>query len=278
MNPREVAGAFWFIVFVAVAMRSATVRLAVFGAARLLLNRKILAVNMTGLLWAAPVVGAGIMLGLLGSHNAFAAVAWLLVVPLSMVMGILRSDNRIGVLRQAVMRSVSLTAIIEFFASNWTFPLAVEMLLVPLATIVVATLTVAQAQEQHRDVARVLTWMVVALGTIIMLNAGTAFVRGASLSAIADILKNLAAPVWLLVGFTPWVALVAVYSDYDQALIRLRLHGVTARDARVCIARVVTILGARHQLVSQWRDAITTERVRSPRQAIDLARALRDGR
>lgn len=275
MNPREIAIAVWSLVLLIYAMRSADVRVAMARTLRLLTRGRVLAVNLTGLLWALPVVASGIVLGLLGPSDVFATLVWLATVPLFLLFDVVSAKHRVGLIRRVVLKSLSISAMIEFVASNWTFTLPVEMVLVPITTVLVALVTVSQGRDEYQDVRRLLSPAVGTIGLVILLNGLSGLVRSASWTSLADAAVAFAGPVWLTIGFTPWVGLVAIYSDYDSAWTHLRAIGTPARNVKRSALRVFWILGLRHDLVVQWRDQVIQRRVRSPREAVDIAREVR---
>ena len=132
------------------------------------------------------------------------------------------SVGGVGELRRLAMRTVAFTAVVEFVSNAYTFPLPVEMLLVPTVVILVTLTSFADRRPEfaiHTDTVQ---------GALCCFVRGNAYadliylVQHAGQLASADRAREFLLPLILTVAFLPYFYLVQMVMAWQTALSMLK--------------------------------------------------------
>jgi hypothetical protein len=116
-----------------------------------------------------------------------------------------------------VRQGVSLTAIVEFVANFYVFPLLVEMIVIPVLMAVYAMQAVAGTKAEYATVKKLLDGTAIAFGVVLVAYAVVRTASDAANLASSQTLMEFALPILLTAGFLPFVYGVARYSRFDHA-------------------------------------------------------------
>ena len=135
----------------------------------------------------------------------------------------------------------------RLLVSTYTFPLAVELLLVPLLTVIVMMDTVARLEEEHVVVATFTSALLAATGLTVL---GFAFTKAAldygALGSMHTVRKVLLAPILSLL-FSPFLYALMLVAAYEMLFVNLEV-GVEKDDALKRYAKRKVLLHCRWSL------------------------------
>jgi len=152
-NNREIATAFWLLAFATWVLRKPDVRHSLTAGLRAACHIKIVASVCVMLLYTAAAVGLLTMLGLWKVGLLKDTIVWFGVSAMAMMVRFVASDHRGSILRKVVFDSVKIVIILEFLLNTYTFSLPVELILVPLLTLIAAAGAIAGLDTKHSAVA-----------------------------------------------------------------------------------------------------------------------------
>jgi hypothetical protein len=152
-------------------------------------------------------------------------VVWFVTVGIGfyMSMGDVAKD---GFFRKALKRAVGATVFVEVFLNLAVFPLPVELVLLPVLTLLTMLAVISESKSEYALAHRLVN------GVLSLLGIG--FFVYVSVRLIGDLdadhtMRALALPVWLTLGAVPLIYVVGLWSAYQLAFIRI---GFAAEDAR----------------------------------------------
>ena len=213
----------------------------------------------------APVVGLGLwvtflawmftLVGLWSPDLTGPLMVWALTVGIGMLMDVGKT-NRPGWWRGQVRKAFALTAFAEALTNLVVFGFLVELVLVPVLTVLVLMAAVS-AGDRRLAPARTLVEAILAIAGVGLL--GFVLVQlFSNLSGLDDAARTFVLPFWLTLGSLPFVYLVGVWSGYQVAFNFLRGE---ARGRALWRGRfaLLTGLGANARTANQFRTYEATQ-------------------
>ncbi len=149
-------------------------------------------------------------------------VLWFCLTGLVLMFSAMTSDHDENVLQASLRDSVKFIIVFEFLVSEYTFPLAAELVLVPVLTFIAMVNVVAESREEHASAAKLLGWVQAIAGLAILIYAVRAAASDlATLNNFDTARKILVAPV-LSILLAPAIYMVLLVSTYETLFLRLR--------------------------------------------------------
>ncbi|MDP4534699.1 hypothetical protein Q3O60_00630 [Alkalimonas collagenimarina] len=124
--------------------------------------------------------------------------------------------------QHSVIDNLKLLAILQFIVSVYTFPLWVEVLLVPILVLISAMLAIAERDNKYHQVKALLEYCLAFFG--ITLIAHTAYMLTVNFISFGNekTAYDFFVPPLLTLCYLPFVFVMLVYSTYEQVFIRLQ--------------------------------------------------------
>jgi hypothetical protein len=134
------------------------------------------------------------------------------------------------VLATLLKDSIKVIVIFEFVINTYTFPLSVELLLIPILTIVAGMDTVARADSKYRDGAKLISWIQALAGfSILAFALNRALADYASLFTLEAIRSLFFGPIMIMLHL-PFMYLLMLYAAYELVFVRLEMGGSKDRS------------------------------------------------
>ncbi|WP_088284773.1 hypothetical protein [Kineosporia sp. A_224] len=190
---------------------------------------KILAIFVGLWCYTAVALLAAGMGGLWGVGLLKDAVLW------SVSAGVLLVARGIGkrptrYFRTVLLQILTVSAVVQFVASLYSFSLAVELVAVPCAVLLGALEATARLQGQHQ-VKNIFVWVLSIWGLVVVTNSGLQLLARWEHIDWGIVVRQAALPIWLTAAVVPYAYVVALVSDYEVLLGRWRWQA-RARDGR----------------------------------------------
>jgi uncharacterized membrane protein len=260
MNTRETATLVWSVLALVFALAIPSLRTIVRDGLRIL-RQPVAAVLLasTTLLAASATVA----LDLLGYWRALmipATVAWFLGTAIAGTF----SMGGVGELQRLVARAVALTALIEFVANAYTFPLPVELLLVPGVVVLVLLASFADLRPEFAIVRAPLRALCIALFLGTLTPTVVFVVQHVGQLASAERAREFLLPLVLTIAFIPYLYGVRMVVAWQTALSMLKGE---MQD------RPSLLKKARRALISSCRVSLSRIQMFEPQFRLRLAAA-----
>jgi hypothetical protein len=233
LNSREQAALVWIVVSAGLAFWEVPG----IGAQLVVLTRSFLAPRLLLGIWipatafAVGVVYLAYRLGLWHTTSVRETLYWYVGVAL-VLAGSAAHASDLGKLRKLFGRVFKVTIAIEFLVNLYVFPLAVELVVIPLAVLFAGVQVVAERDPKLAPARNVATFILIALGVVTVALALTSAARDLDGLLTGEHLEQFVVPLALTVAFAPFVYLIALWSTYEQVFIRLDIYGRDAGDVR----------------------------------------------
>jgi hypothetical protein len=258
LNPRETATLVWAAVLLAFVLRNRDVRRSAASLGRILFRRPIRTILVATMGVATTLVTGLALVGYWRPSMVDETLAWFVGTG---VVATFNSTDSAG-LRRLLTRTVALVSIVEFLTNAYTFPLLVELALVPTVFFLIASIRLVQSRREFAAARRPLAGMGVAVivGTLTPAMAHVLLHPGQV--ATTDNAKAFLLPVILTACFLPYLYGVRLLVVRQTTLAMLK-HGLQEqpelyRYAKCAVIRLCGISLARAQLFEsefRWRMA-----------------------
>lgn len=159
--------------------------------------------------------------------NLKSTLLWWLTVGFTSIFEAQRLKDKPHVLRKLVRDAFTLSAVILFIAELVSFPLWVELLMLPALVFLALLIAVGEHQTDKPGVPRVL---ILLRGLQILANLTilgfSYWLVAASVSEFWSLntLREFGLPLLLWLMFIPFIFLLAVYMTYEEAFIHLQMR------------------------------------------------------
>lgn len=270
---REVATAAWVIIFIAWALSREDIRRAILKLARVLLGRMIV---LSLALIAVYVYAETRILSLIGlwdNSHVKDTIIWALTVALIMFVNLSKIRDDDEFFRKSALSNFNASVIVSFFVNLYSFPLVVELLLVPLLALLVALQTFAQLKEEYKILRAPLDSVLATIGLAILVYVAYAIYSDFYSFVSFQIAKDFAVPPALSLLFLPITYGFVLLLRYESLFGRLRYYVPDDNLRRYIKYRLVWVYGVNIWRLNRWAAALPSFELRSKS---DLLESLRE--
>jgi uncharacterized membrane protein YidH (DUF202 family) len=254
LNTRETALAVWLAVFLVYVLAKRDVRSSFGSLFKLVLGSAFLA----GFLATAAAYAAGTVLllrhfGYCGEHMVATAAIWFVGIGLVALFNTKPTDG--NYFRRLVRHNVALVAIVEFVVNLHTFPLLVELVLVPIALLLAGTQAVADINPEFAAARKPLAWCLTLIGLMSLSFSLAYLVANFGEVATIEKVEEFLLPLTLTICFIPFLYIVRMVTVYQTMLSMIRFgfrdNVALYRPARRLIVRSCGLSLSRTQMFEE---------------------------
>jgi hypothetical protein len=223
LNTRETALAFWLAVFLVFVLLKPGVRRGFASLGKLIFTSTLLfGVIASAAAYAGACAYALDRVGYLDQSMVALAAVWF-----SFALAVTFTTRNVDAsyYRKVLLRNLGAAALIEFVVNVHTFPLPVELVLVPLSIIFVLMLTVAEGNPEFEQMRKLLAWVAVVPGLVAIVYSINYVARNWSDAVTAEKVKELFLPFVLTAVFLPF-AVATKYFVVWQTMLHMIKAGL----------------------------------------------------
>ena len=240
-NNREIAIAFWLLALAVCGLRKPDIRNSLGGVVRAFCDLKVLAAVCLMLLYVAVIVASFAAIGIWKVDLLKDTIVWFFVGAMAMMVRFNTADNKDNVFRKILTDSIKIIIFLEFLVNTYTFPLIVELIIVPLLTSIAMIDAVATRNEEHALVAKLAKRVQTVIGFVII---GIAIYRAVTdfqnLKSVDTFRSIVLAPLLSVLMF-PFIYIMLVFSQYELVFLRLDFGAEKTRQLKRYARRHIMI-------------------------------------
>jgi hypothetical protein len=252
VNNRDWAVVIWLAIAIIFFGRQKEVRSSFGQVLRTVAGPKILVPLLAMPAYIAALVYLGWRLGLWNDELVKDTIIWVIGPAMALFVNSASAGKSEHFFRRAALSTVKYTVLVEFYLNLVVLPLAAELVLVPVVTLVALLTVVAATEDRYRQVHQFLsvTSVVIGLGLLVYVTVRVA-TDWREFDTLHE-LQVLALPVWLTVGVLPYIYGLSVYANYETTFMRVDLATENKRSRRNAKLALVTGLRLRVRAVSHF--------------------------
>jgi hypothetical protein len=123
---------------------------------------------------------------------------------------------------QLVRRNLTLAVLIQFIGSLHTFPLPIELVLVPVLFLIVGCLALASSDSQYAQIKKPLETLLSLIGIVVLLFSAKYLVTHFSEIVTRERIREFFLPLLLTALFVPFFYIVALFGSYQTMFVMVR--------------------------------------------------------
>ena len=204
----------------------------------------------------------GSKLSLWRSDLAKGTLIWLLVSGLVMLFSFDKASKEPHFFRRGVIAVFGVSAFLECFMNFFVLSLIGELLLQPVLFVLAGISMVASRNDRYHSVKRLADSLLALIGFSLFAFTAQQFYSNWCRIDKHTLLLQLALPIWLAIGFLPFIYLLSLYADYESAFRRIDRETADWRvRLRTKLALVTKLhFGTRdtHAFTQPWSKQITS--------------------
>jgi hypothetical protein len=174
--------------------------------------------------------------------------------------------------KHSVLDNLKLLAILQFVVGVYTFPVWIEILLVPVLVLISAMTAIAEMDRKHHQVKVLLEYCLSVFGVILIVY--TLYMLATSFDEFANE-KNaydFFVPPLLTLFYLPFVFFMLVYSTYEQVFIRLKFSISNKLHRNLAKIYALVFLNLRLSLLDRWSYHVARVKVKSHSDIVESFR------
>lgn len=232
LSNREAALMIWLLILLSLALLYKETRSSLWDIVKTLFQKKLLLVSILTLLY----IGLELLLFWFfkrwDTSNIKETVFWISGTAFVLLFNIDRTSKEDDFFRMAVLRSLRLTAVVEFIVNFYSFSLWLELFLLPFLTFIVMIDAVAKVKEEYKSITRLTDNIMTLFGVAILLYITFRTIKDYRVFATLNNLWIFMLPFLLTLFFIPFLYFLAIYVTYENLFIRLNI--LLSRDPEIC--------------------------------------------
>ncbi len=255
LNNREIAIALWLLaisIYIFSSSKMADVRTAFKGVLSAFFARQIISILCLMVIYMALVIYCLFELELWNAEQIKNTVFWCASVGFMSLFKLEQIKKDKSFFKHSVIDNLKLLAILQFVVGVYTFPLWIEILIVPVVVIIGAMLAIAETDKKYHQVKALLEYCLSFFGVVLIVYTlymlTTNFGEFGKEKTAYDFFVS---PLLTLL-YLPFVFFMLVYSTYEQAFIRLKFS-IKNRFLRYAAKLYAFVLiNVRLSLLERW--------------------------
>lgn len=258
LNNRELAGLIGLGIIALALVGIRSTREALPGLIKLFVQPVILVPILTVVAYAFVLVVLAERLGLWEERLLVETVFWVAGPGMVLFFGVATRKRDDQLLRQTVRRAFGATAFLQVAIGFFVFSLPIELILLPVMTFLLLLSMAAETREDARPVQRIVDALLTVIVLGLLTYAVTHIVAEWDTLDTAYMVRALFLPLYLTVGFLPYLSVIGLWTSYDHAFRfidhatedtaarrRAKLGLILALRRRTALARSLTLFQAR---------------------------------
>lgn len=223
LNNREIATGVWLLAFFIWVSTKREVRKSFRAVVAAFLSRFILVPIILMVSYIILLLIGLECIGLWENHQVKNVVLWFFTAAMYSFFKVTKAAEDKHNFSHAVRENLKIIVVLQFVISVYTFSLWVELIFVPVISMLVAVMTYTQSYEKYKPVETLVSKLVEGIGLFII--AYTVYMIFAAFGDLAQTksIYDLLVPTTLSIMLLPFLYLLATYTSYQEVFVRLNV-------------------------------------------------------
>ena len=221
---RELAIIIWLAIFIAFLLCKKAIRgNTILSVIKSILNRKILAYLVSFLFYFSLFIYFFYYFGWWDASNLKDTIIWYIFagIPIGFVVATSKLKN--GYWRSLILNNLKLTVLVEFIVNFFTFPIIVELVIVPVIALLAWINSYSKHFGEYKDVEKLTTSLLSVFGLFMLFYSLSRAIFEYNSIGNVNALKSLLFPVVYSLVSIPYMYAFKLVVEYEKLFIRLKL-------------------------------------------------------
>ena len=226
-NNREIAIGIWLIIFLLFGLifllKKKSSRKNIIGLIKTAFHIKIVSLFLAAIAYNVCVL---VFLYLVKFWNILLlkdAIIWVFFTAILLIVNSVTSSENEKLFKKILFDNIKLAIIFEFIVNFYSFPLLVELFLIPIASFIILIELVANKDNKNAILVKYLKIFQAIIGFSILGYSIYMIVRDFKNFATFDTLKEFLLIPILIILFIPFIYITVLYATYEQLFVRINI-------------------------------------------------------
>lgn len=174
--------------------------------------------------------------------------------------------------KHSVLDNLKLLAILQFVVGFYTFPVWIEVVLVPVVVVISVMIAIAEIDKKHHQVKVLLEYFLSVFGVVLIVYAIYMLVTSFDEFANEKSVYDFFVPPLLTLFYLPFFFFMLAYSTYEYVFIRLQFSIVNKLHRNLAIIYAMVLLNFRLSLLDRWSYHVARVKVKSHADLVESFR------
>lgn len=219
---REIAFIFWAFVSLIFIFKSKPIRQSLANLFKALFAKQILILLLLMLSYIALLLAILMHFHLWNFSLSKEAIYWIFGTGFILIMNALSRTDK-NYIRKILLENLKLLVILEFLINFYTFPLLVELVLIPLLFIIFAMGAFVEEKKEYQLIKKIIDWIKMLFGASIIISILIKTINGYGNLVTLDNIRTLLLPPLLTILYIPFLYFFMLYATYEEIFLRISL-------------------------------------------------------
>jgi len=260
---REISIFAWLLVLIGWAASQREVRKSFGAVLKAFLVKPIITAVTLLLLYVAGMLFLFYGLGLWNSSHTKDTIFWFLGTAFVMLMNVNSVQSDEDYFKKVLLANIKFILIFEFLINFYVFDLWIEIILIPVITLLVMLQVVAGTKPEFKPVQRFFDVVVAIIGIGLLFYAvHNASLNFTGLATVDNLQAFLLGPVFT-VGLLPFVYIMALYATYEQIYVRLKFFAKDLKLVPYAMWKIIFTFHVNMKRLNRWSKKTGALRIQS---------------
>lgn len=260
ISDREIASAIWLAVFGAFVLINRTTRNSVSALMKALLQPALIMPLLIAALYATAEIFLLKYIGWWSLANLKTTILWLMAFAFVTMFEVATAKNRKAGLGKITAEILSVAVLVTFIAELYSFPLIIELIAIPLVTMVFLIAEMAKHKPEHAQVAKLMGCLLSLIGLFYI-----GFSLWKSVEQWGDAFSwanwlELIIPIILSIAFLPFLYWWRTYVAYNEMFAAISTFAIDKELIAYARWLAITRIRTNLDLLKRWRKSIQSTR------------------
>lgn len=147
---------------------------------------------------------------------------WLIFVGIPFCLNVSAAKEK-SYFKNIILNNLKLVVVVEFITSSFTFNYIIEFLLQPILLFLYLVQYTAEAKKEYKKIANIINGIMSFIGFFILISSLKIAIQSLTKENELDLLISFFIPIIYSILFLPCAYLLALYSEYEQLYVRMKV-------------------------------------------------------
>lgn len=222
-NNREIAILIWTLIALAWVSYQKNIRMSILSVLFCLRQKKIIVIFISMLVYVILIVFLLYKIEFWDISMTKDTLIWLFGIAIVMLINFDQANGDKQYFKKMVLDNFKLILVIEFVVNLYVFNFVVELIMVPMLSIIVLMGAVAGTQKEYMVVEKIMNSILAIFGICFILFSCFSIANNFQNFATINNLYSFILPIILTIVYLPFIYFIALYAEYENIFVRLDL-------------------------------------------------------
>jgi hypothetical protein len=232
LNNREIATTIWLAIIFLWALSISGVRHSIRNVLRVFFNKKIIAPLIAMLVYIFLVVMAFKKIGFWDMSAAKDTILWTLGTAFATYFSLNKVAQDSNYFKNVILDNIKFILILEFVVNLYSFNLAIELIVIPVVSLIVILNAFAESKPEYKRVKNFLNFFLGVFGLFLLAFTFREIILDFQNFATLKNLRDFFLPPLLSIALLPFVYIMALVMQYETFFVRIDIANKNSSIAK----------------------------------------------